>query len=31
LRKTSVSVEMYQIIFRVFICASHPEISLFFR
>ena len=30
LRKTSVVVEIYQISFRVFVCAFHPEISLFF-
>ena len=31
LRNTSVSVETYQLIFRVFICAFHPWISSFFR
>ena len=30
LRKTSVSVETYQLSVRVFICASHCEISFFF-
>ena len=30
LRKTSVSIETYQLSFHMFICASHPEISSFF-
>ena len=30
LRKTSVSVKMYQLSFHVLICAFHPEISTFF-
>ena len=30
LRKISMSVEIYQLSFREFICASQPEISSFF-
>ena len=31
LRKTSVIVETFQLSFRVFVCAVHPEIYSFFR
>ena len=30
MKKTSVIVKIYQLSFRVFICAFHPNISLFF-